>query len=266
MAATPYSARRGGCSARRRRWCWSTDPRTFKLDISGGTVKTASFQISGGAGLRLKIAGGSAVGAGHNIDRVLKLPVDFTVPLGAFLGVPFSATVNQTLNITTAFSAKNGNIEAEGEWSLGGAFGFGYQDGSFGLQKPQFTGKNNVVDSIHGISIGVNGIILVYQARFHVGIGAFGFTTGLYAGLTASAGLTIGSAAGSPIKLCRGAQIGPWLNYGVGYSMPAAVQQVINFFLRLFEAKPIERQGGIGSTDNIFNSYEVVPDVPLCRG
>jgi hypothetical protein len=164
--------------------------------------------------------------------------------------------------LTTAFSAKNGNIEAEGEWSLGGAFGFGYANGSFGLQKPQLAATSTIVDSIQGISMGVNGIVVVYQARFHVGIGAFGFNTGL----TASAGLTIGSAAGSPIKLCRSAHVGVWLNYGVGYSMPAAVQQVINFFLRLFDAKPIERQGGIGSTENVVNSYTLVPDSPICRG
>jgi hypothetical protein len=245
---------------------WKKPSGKFNLEIDGGSITTANFQISGGAGLRLKIAGASAVGSGHNIDPVLKLPVDFTVPLGIFLGVPFSATVNQTLNITTAFSAKNGNIEAEGEWSLGGTFGFGYANGSFGLQKPKFAAKNKIADSIHGISVGVNGIVVVYQARFHVGIGAFGFNTGLYAGLTASVGLTIGSAAGSPIEVCRSAQVGVWLNYGVGYTMPVAVQKVINLILRLFDAKPIERQGGIGSTENVFNSFNLVPDVPICRG
>ncbi|MFK3978992.1 AAA family ATPase [Micromonospora sp. NPDC050397] len=245
---------------------WNRPSGTFNLDISGGTVRTATFRITGGAGIRLKIEGASAVGAGHNIDPVLKLPVDFTVPLGVFLGVPFSATVNQTLNIRTAFSAKNGNIKAEGEWKVDGGLGFGYANGSFGVQQPTLNTTSNIVDSIEGISVGVNGIVFVYQARFHVGIGAFGFNTGLYAALTTSVGLTVGSAAGFPITFCRSAQVGVWLDYGVGYSMPQVVADVINFFLRVFDAKPINRQGGIGATENIFNSYTVdPPDKPICR-
>ncbi|GAB2948100.1 hypothetical protein GCM10027280_41050 [Micromonospora polyrhachis] len=239
---------------------------TFDLVIDNGSIRTAKFEVTGGTGLRLDVEGGSALGAGHNINRRITVPVDFSVPLGTFLGVPFSATVNQSLTIQTAFSAKNGNIQAKARYAFGGKLGFGYQDGSFDAWKPTgFQVKNSLTNSITGISVGVNGLLFAYQARLHVGIGAFGFSTGLYVGLTASVGVTIGSALGAPITVCRGATLTLFTDYGVGYRLPTVVVKVINIFLRVFEAKPIEAEGGIGGTTNVLNRNEVVPDVPLCR-
>ncbi len=238
----------------------------FELVVKGGSIKKAAFQIQGGAGLRVELEGATNVGAAHNINRRISIPVDFTVPLGEFLGVPFSATVNQSVSIQTAFSAKDGNISAAGEFGFTGALGFGYENGSFGAQGPQgFRVKNSLTDSIRGISVGVNGLLLAYQARFHVGIGAFGFTTGLYVGLTASVGVTVGSAAGAPIELCRGANLNLWVDYGIGYTIPRAIVDVINIFLRTFDARPIEGSGGIGSTTNILNRQEIVPNARICR-
>ena len=239
---------------------------TFDLVIDNGSIRTAKFEVTGGTGLRLDVEGGSALGAGHNVNRRITIPVDFAVPLGTFLGVPFSATVNQSLTIQTAFSAKNGNIKASARYAFGGKLGFGYQDGSFDAWKPVgFQVKNSLTNSITGISVGVNGMLFAYQARLHVGIGAFGFSTGLYVGLTASVGVTIGSALGAPITVCRGATLNLFTDYGVGYRLPTAVVKVINVFLRVFEARPIEAEGGIGGTANVLNRNEVVPDVPLCR-
>ncbi|MGW0433434.1 hypothetical protein ACWDV4_12975 [Micromonospora sp. NPDC003197] len=239
---------------------------TFDLVIDNGSIKKAKFEITGGTGLRLEVEGGSALGAGHNINRRITIPVDFAVPLGTFLGVPFSATVNQSLTIQTAFSAKNGNIQAKATYAFGGKLGFGYENGSFDAWKPAgFQVKDSLTNSITGISVGVNGLLFAYQARMHVGIGAFGFSTGLYVGLTASVGVTIGSALGAPITVCRGATLNLFTDYGVGYRLPTAVVKVINVFLRVFDAKPIEAEGGIGGTANVLNRNEVIPDVPLCR-
>ncbi|GAA4983928.1 hypothetical protein [Actinopolymorpha pittospori] len=238
----------------------------FDLVIEGGRITTAKFQIEGGVGLRLKVAGATKVGTQGNIHPYITVPVDFTVPLGQFLGVPFSATINQALEIRTAFSAKDGNIKAEGEYTFTGGLGFGYDKGRFGPPGPQgFTTKNSITNSITGPSVGVNGLLVTYQVRFHVGIGAFGFTTGLYVGLTAAVGLSVGSALGSPITVCKGTGVSLSTDFGVGYTLPAPVVNVINFFLRVFKAKPIERRGGIGSSATFFAKAEIVPDIPLCR-
>ncbi|WP_213456922.1 hypothetical protein [Rhizomonospora bruguierae] len=236
----------------------------FHLEIRGGRVTVARLEIGGMIGLRLDIA--AATETGHNINKRLPVPLDFSVPIGQILGVPFSATVNQTVGVQTAFSAKDGNIKASGEWSLAGAIGFGYADGSFTPKMPgPFTVRNSILDSMTGVSVGVNGIIVDHQASFRVGLGAFGFTAGLYATVTTTAGLTVGSAAGAPLAFCRGAQLGIWLDYGVGYKIPAYLVKAINAFLDLFNATPIEQSAGIGKVDTIFNKYEVEPNVKLCR-
>ena len=238
----------------------------FALNIKGGTVTQAELQIEGGAGIKVDIAGATNTGAGANVNKLIVPAVDFSVPIGQMLGVPLSATVTQLFGVQTAFSAKDGNIKASGEWGIEGGLGFGYANNSFGVRAPKdLKVKNSITDSISGISVGVNGIILTYQAKFLVGFGQFGFTVGVYFGLTITAGLTIGSAAGAPLALCRSAQVGVWASYGIGYRIPAPVADLINFFLEKFNTKPIERQAGIGENVNTFNKYVVTPDKPICR-
>lgn len=237
---------------------------SFHLEISRARVVRAEFQIQGAAALRVEING--ATSNGQNIHRRIPIPVDFSVPIGSVLGVPFSATVTQVIGVKTAFSAKNGNIKATGEWSLNRSIGFGYASGGFGVHAPNSIGVNqSLINSITGISVGVNGVILDYHTKFHIGIGALGFTAGLYFGLTVTLGLTIGSATGAPIEVCRSAQLGLRASYGVGYTIPAALATVVNGFLRLFRAKPIPKQGGIGGTKLLYNKYAVHPDRAICQ-
>lgn len=238
----------------------------FHLAISGATVTEAELSISGGAGLRVALAGATRLAPGNNLNKHFAVPVRFSVPIGQILGVPFEATVDQLVGIQTAFGARDGNIEASGDWSFGGALGFRYQNGAFTVEAPRtLSVSKSLTDSIHGISIGVNGLIVDYQAKFHVGIGVLGFTAGLYVGFAATTAVTIGSAAGAPIKLCRGAQLSLWVSYGVGYRIPASFATAINAFLRLVNATPIPRQGGIGDVKNVLNRSVIDPDEPICR-
>jgi len=236
----------------------------FHLEIRGATVTRAEFMVNGAAALRVEIE--ATTSTGRNIDPRIPIPVDFSVPIGEVLGVPFSATVTQVIGVNTAFGAKDGNIKAAGEWSLSQSIGFGYANGSFGVRAPNsISVDQSLIDSISGISVGVNGVWLDYHAKFHVGLGALGFIAGLYFELTLTLGMTIGSALGAPIALCRSAQLGLWASYGVGYTIPAGLAAVINTFLQLFNAKPIPKEGGVGDTKNLYDKYVVDPDVPICR-
>jgi hypothetical protein len=237
---------------------------SFHLEIHGGKVGRAELQVAGMAGLRVEIAG--ATNIGQNVNKQIPIPVDFSVPIGTVLGVPFAATVNQIIGVQTAFSAKDGNLKAEGEWSLSGALGFGYANGSFGVHAPRdLKVKSSLTDSIYGPSVGVSGIIVSYQAAFRVGLGAFGFTAGLYFKFTMTVGLSVGSALGAPIELCRSAQVGIWAAYGVGYTIPAGLVKVINQFLSLLNVAPVPKEAGIGNVENVFNRMVIQPDVPICR-
>jgi hypothetical protein len=243
----------------------NTPSASFHLEIHGSSVTRAELEVSGGAGLRLDIE--AATDAHRNIRKQLAVPVDFSIPIGQILGVPFAVTVNQVIGVTTAFSSKDGNIKASGEWALNQSIGFGYINGKFSARAPtELKVTKSLVDSISGISVGVSAIMVMYEAKFYVGIGAFGFTAGVYFKLATTAGITIGSALGSPIEVCRSAQVGVWAGYGVGYTLPAAFTKVINKFLELLNVAPIAKEAGIGEVKNVINKSVITPDVPICRG
>ncbi|WFE25926.1 hypothetical protein O7623_21515 [Solwaraspora sp. WMMD791] len=236
----------------------------FHLEIRGAQVIRAEFEINGAAALRVEI--NATTSTGQNIDPRIPIPVDFSVPIGEVLGVPFAATVTQVIGVHTAFGAKDGNISAVGEWSLNQSMSFGYANGSFGVRAPtSISVDQSLIDSITGISVGVNGVWLDYHAKFHVGLGALGFIAGLYFQLTLTLGMTIGSALGAPIVVCRSAQLGLWASYGVGFTIPAGLVTVINTFLQLFNAKPVPKEGGVGDSKLLYDKPVVYPDKPICR-
>ncbi len=238
---------------------------TFDLRIRGATVTKAQLQISGGIGIKVEIE--AATNTGRNINELIPIPVDFSVPFANVLGVPLTATVSQLLNVHTVFSSKEGNIKSTGEWAIGGGLGFTYANGSFSANAPTaLPVKTSIVDSMRGISVGVNGILLTYQTRITVGIGAFGFVAGLYFALSVTVGLTRGSAAGFPITVCNSAQVTLFASYGIGYRIPKPVADLINFFLSKFGSNPIERQGGIGGEITPFSKSAYNPDTRICRG
>lgn len=246
----------------------------FHLAVSGGRVTVAELQVLGGSGLKIDIEGASKVGTARQIDRQFTVPVDFSVPVGLVLGVPFSFTVTQTVLVKTAFSAKDGNVKASGEYTINGAVGFGYRDGSWGLHKVQgpFI-KSSLIDSIRGPSVGANGMVLAFKTQFSIGFGAAGFSAGLNVALTVSTGVARGSALdqffpaapGTRDIGCRGASLTIDMSYSVGYTIPAIIANVINFFLRVFRAKPIQRTGGIPNppeTEKLFAATQYDP--PSC--
>jgi len=238
---------------------------TFDLRISGGTVTRAKLELGGAVGIKVDIAG--AARAFHTVDKLIPIPMDFNVPIANVLGVPLSADVNQVFAVHTFFSSKDGNIKATGDWNINSALGFTYEDGAFKASAPtSITKKIAVLDTISGIATGVTGIALDYQTRVTVGIGAFGFTAGLYFTFAIHLYLVRGSALGSPIAVCNMADLSLWTSYGVGYSIPKPVADLVNFFLEKFGSRPIEKRGGIGKDAQIsFHKVAYQPDSDFCR-
>ena len=237
---------------------------TFHLEIHGASVTRAELEISGAAGIRVDMVG--ATSNRHNIDKIFTGPLDFTIPIGHVLGVPLNITATYLVGLRTVFSAKTGGIRGSAEWSFGGSLGFGYADGRFGVRKTsEPVVKSSLTDSITGVSVGVSGLTVLLQGRFAVGIGMLGFTAGAYIMLTTTVTITMGSAAGAPLTVCRGAQLGIWISYGIGYRIPAWLQKVINAFLSLFNATPISQGKDLGRDEVVFSRAIVRPDVPLCH-
>ncbi|WP_116952551.1 hypothetical protein [Jiangella endophytica] len=249
----------------------------FHLEISGGRIRVAELAVHGAGGVRLDLTAASAVGTDRQLDKTFPIPIDFSVPVGHVLGLPFTLTARQEIQITTAFSAKNGNISARGEYVIGGELGFGYRGGSWGVHLPTAPAmRSSLLDSIDGINVGVQGIVLAFKTTFTIGIGAFGFMTGLNAGLVVSAGVTVGSdlADFAPLKpvegtklKCRGATLAVDATYSVGYTVPAFVASVINFFMKPLGVRPIQRSGGIPSPPGRAHITDLSQYEPRgCRG
>lgn len=247
----------------------------FHLAISRGRITAAELQVHGGGGIKVDIEGTSEVGADRQLTRQFSVPIDFSVPVGVVLGVPFTLSASQDILVNTAFSAKDGNIRASGEYTLGGTLGFGYHAGEWGvhpLEGPFI--RSSLLESVRGVSVGVNGIVLAYKTTFSLGIGAFGFRAGLNFSLTVSTGVTRGSALAQFFPLvpggrsvhCSGATLAIDVTYNVGYSIPAPVADVVNFFLRVFKAKPIQRTAGVPQPPGKLHIFDATQFEPAgCR-
>ena len=88
--------------------------------------------------------------------------------------------------------------------------------------------------------MGINSVVMSFDVRTMIGIGAFGFNTGVYAALRFS-----GTALKSPNIgfACRQGTIEIYIDAGVGYSIPGWAVDAINFFIAPFTDKRVERRG-----------------------
>lgn len=232
----------------------------FDLNIQKGKVQKAGVTLDGAAGLTMDFEAGSNVGVNGNINKEITLPVDFSVPIVG-LPVPVAVTLHQSFILKTAFSAKDATLKATGDYAFTGSLFMGYKDGQWTVGAPtNFTIKQSLMQSISGASVGVNGLVLAYQGKVIVGIGAFGFATGPYVGYITSIGVTRGSDLG--IVQCRGATLDVSMSVGVGYVIPQPVTDAINFVLRNLNMTEIKRSAGLEHRESLITKQETNP--PSC--
>jgi len=212
---------------------------TFKLDISNGRLKTAAVELAGVGALDVGIEGGT-YGAFTNVNQAFAIPLDISFPMPVI--VPFAATFHQSILIETMFTAQQAVIKANGEYKFGGSVTAGIVNGSATATAPLFVStEQNLANSLTGVSLGVNGLVIGYGGKFIVGLGALGLVVGPYASINISAGMTKGSdAQGAMVGYtCRSATLDLFMDYGVGMAIPTWSASAINTFLSIFHAKPI---------------------------
>jgi hypothetical protein len=247
----------------------------FVLAIKGGTVTDARLQIDGATGLKVTFEA-ARQDTKHEINERIAIPVDFRIPiLQLFAGLSLDVVVNQWIVVKTAFSATGTWIKGSGEYTFTAGIGFGYRDGAWEARTPTALAvKQSMQDSLDGLSVGPAGIVLAHQIRFTVGIGVFGFVAGVHLNLTSSIGVSRGSDAGLSLPgtggtkrvVCKGITVSIAANFGVGYSIPTPVADVINFFLRAFRSEPIEKAGGIGTNTKPYVKKVIDPNTKICGG
>ena len=236
---------------------------TFRLDILHG-LKTAEIEMTGLGGVKVGFNGRTNANF-HNINAAFELPIDLSLPIGGLI-LPFSATFHQSIFVTTLFAAKEAVVNAAGEYEYGGTIKAGLSNGQLRATAPTMVGtKQNLAQNTEGVSLGVNGLVLGYGGKLIVGLGAWGAAVGPYLSVNTTVGVTRGSDTQVPIVgyTCRTAQLKMWLDYGVGYAIPAVVVEALNEFLSLFHAKKISATHGTSlGTISIHQSSEGVP--PSC--
>lgn len=210
---------------------------TFKLDITGGRLKTAAIELNLNGGLKVGFKGATS-GEYTNFNKVTELPLDVSIPIP--VAGPFAATFHQALLIQTMFTVKQGMIDLNGDYGLSGTIKAGIVDGKpAGSSDVSLTVNHSLADSLNGISPGINGVVLGYSGKFIVGIGAYSFVVGPYASISTTVGATRGSdlATGLVSYTCRSAEFHMWMDYGVGVAVPGFVVKVLNGILSVFGSK-----------------------------
>ncbi|SCF05913.1 hypothetical protein GA0074695_3174 [Micromonospora viridifaciens] len=233
------------------------------IRVTNGVIPNPQFRIDGVEGLAITIAAGAEGGLEDNKKAKIELPIEVKQPI--IIG-GFPATLTETFKflVTTGFSAKNGNIKATGKWGLNGPIGYVQST----VLTPTFSVQDSIVESIRGVSIGVEGLVVAAEFRFGFMLGLPVAGAGPFVGIVASVGVTNGSAAGrigmplpvGPGVKCRGSTLVLTVRAGEGISVSAPLTKAIEHVLGV----SIPKEADFIKKD-IVNRTVVQPDVPLCR-
>ena len=233
------------------------------LDIASGRISSARMRIDGLEQLTVKLDGGSTTGLAGNFKARAEVPFEFNIPIAA--PIPINLSIRQKFIVETAFSAKNSTISATGVFAVDGPIGFDFKGGSLTLLTPKVTETQPLIDSLSGISVGVNGVVVAYQVKVLGGIGIPLFTAGPFAAMTVSTGLTVGSDLG--IVKCRLASLDVVAAGGLGYTLSSSGKGLVEKFfqkLGVSEAKLDSEYSSV--TQTLVHAVRSAPDVPVCKG
>lgn len=223
------------------------------VPIANGQVGQSVFRLEGVTGIGIDIAAGAAEGLSDNRQVKMEVPIELSEQIWVG-GFPVTLKQKFRLLVQTAFTAKNGNMSAGGYWRLDGPLGY---DGET-LMTPTMTTEKSIIESIQGVSVGVNGVVVAAEFRFSAGIGLPVASAGPYAAIVASTGLVNGSSLG--IVQCRQATLVLTLRGGVGISVSTWVSNRLGVLLGV--KVPAEKQL---AEQEIFKQTQVMPDVLACR-
>lgn len=223
----------------------STPKAEFVLKIAAGTISEASIQLHGAGGFGVRFAAAAPNGAaqGNVRHEQVVIPTTITIPLNV-LGFPLTAQLGQAFKLATAFTANSAELSASGDYGFNGTIGFGLHNGKLGPFAPGgFTVNRSILKSTTGVSPGPSALELGYAMRLFFGVGALGFTTGVWFKL--AFGIKVVASALPSLVNCRQATLDLDLAYGIGWNIPKVVAAVVNLFLRLFHATPIQSSGAL---------------------
>ena len=230
---------------------------SFFLTFDGLKPATFGIQLKGAAGVMLAMDASAAQDFKVNLHKTLFIPVDLSIPLGG--PVPLSLSFSQSFTISTAFSAKTSVLNAKGDYGFSGGVIAGCWHGNCKVGVPsEVHAITDIGRSAEGISVGINSLVMGASIRALVGLGGFGFATGVYGGLRFSGTVLRATDIGFP---CRKGTIETYIDAGLGYSLPKWLSTAVNVFLGLFTKKRIDPVGSIikAPPARLFNGDTQIP-------
>lgn len=249
------------------------EPRLrFSAGIYNGSI-AGWVALTGAAGFDMTMEGLSDQGFTANINQTGEIPVDLVLPLG-IAGVPVEAHFHQNVSLATGFSAKTSVLQAHANFDVSGNLTLEYQDGKFTVPPMKAKLINSLSGDVNGVSMGINSVVFGIDQQLLVGVGVAGFATGPYVSLTSSiTALKQASEAATMTMMnaqvadCRQGTFLMSINGGIGYAIPKVVATVVNFFLGLVNAKPIQPSGSIIRLPNPVKLLDLRSQMPPgCAG
>jgi hypothetical protein len=230
----------------------------FLLDIDTSGIKTFGIEISGSIGLRMSVEAMSDLERYINVDSTTVTPIDITLPC-PIAGVPLALNFRTSFTLHTKFAAKSSVLTSSGSWSLNGTLFVGKKGGKDSSTVPAVRNTSSLAANVSGVSVGINTIGGGVNIRPMIGLGGFGFMTGVFMGVTFTA--EVGKQASLAMMDCHVANGSATIDSGVGYKVPAAFAQLINSVLSIFTKYRMDQQGTIiqGWGGTLFDRYENIP-------
>lgn len=178
-------------------------PRLRAVYRSPNGGKLVGVDLEGINGVLLDFGAGAAV-TGVNQNFEVKVPVEVEVPVVPHArGAPASMKVRWTVIVKTAFGSDNSTLWARGRYAFAGPLGV--KDGA--ALQPGVTAEEKILLTMGGITEAPGGIVVAVKTQFVADKGAPKAIKGASSALTASFGVSQGSAFGSPLALCHGASL-----------------------------------------------------------
>lgn len=233
----------------------------FVLDIVDGKILKCGMDMGGALGMKMYMDAHTTQDFQVNLHKKWWEPIDLTIPLGLgnTFGIPFSVTFNMMFDVNSGFSAKQSVIQAEGLYTFKGGLWAGYDHGIWSVSEAtDLKAQTDLGRSAQGVSMGINSLVVAASVRAMVGIGAFGFNTGVYVGARFAG--TILRAADQTWP-CRQGTAEFYLDSGVGYSLSGFVVDVLNTFLSAFTKYQIDKAGTLlkGPSKLLFHGNTQIP-------
>jgi hypothetical protein len=235
----------------------------FLLDIDSSGIKTFGIEISGATSLRMSITAMSDVERFINVNSTTITPIDISLPC-PIAGVPLELSFKTSFNLHTNFSAKTSTLTTSGSWSLNGVFFAGYKGGKESFDKPDSSMTASLAKNISGASLGINRLGGAINIRPMIGLGGFGFMTGVYLGITFTGDVV--KQASQAMVDCHGASASATIDSGVGYQLNSTFVAIVNGILSVFTKYQMDKEGTIkvGGGGKL---YEINQDIPTnCAG